>query len=172
LHGQWHRSLIEQPARVSKKARWVRLNCGRCEVIRSFTMKLECRSSALAAASSSALGLFRRKITHTSTSIWAMRVASSAPIAPRYSISIRVWAHMKLIRQIVLTVTWTELKKQQSRFSLRYNGHSPCADFDLLLIVRKGGGASACRSMQQYRGPLDGTAETAGAQLHRRRGGR
>jgi uncharacterized Zn-finger protein len=30
------------------------------------------------------------------------------PIARRYSISIRVWAHMKLIRQIVLTVTWTE----------------------------------------------------------------
>jgi uncharacterized Zn-finger protein len=34
-------------------------------------------------------------------------------------------AHMKLIRQIVLTVTWTELKKQQPRFSRRYNGHSP-----------------------------------------------
>jgi hypothetical protein len=32
---------------------------------------------------------------------------------------------MKLIRQIVLTVTWTELKKQQPRFSRRYNGHSP-----------------------------------------------
>jgi uncharacterized Zn-finger protein len=32
------------------------------------------------------------------------------PIAPRYSLSIRAWAHMKLIRQIVLTVTWTELK--------------------------------------------------------------
>jgi hypothetical protein len=58
-----------------------------------------------------------------------MRVASFAPIARRYSISIRVWAHMKLIRQIVLTVTWTELKKQQARFSRRYNGH---ADFDLL----------------------------------------
>jgi hypothetical protein len=39
---------------------------------------------------------------------------------------------MKLIRQIVLTATWTELKKQQPRFSRRYNGHSPCADFDLL----------------------------------------
>ena len=95
-------------------------------------MKSECRSSALAAASLSALGLYRRKITHTSTSIWAMRVASFAPIARRYSISIRVWAHMKLFRQIVLTVTWTELKKQQPRFSRRYNGHSPCADFDLL----------------------------------------
>jgi hypothetical protein len=32
---------------------------------------------------------------------------------------------MKLIRQIVLTVTWAELKKQQPRFSRRYNGHSP-----------------------------------------------
>ena len=113
-------------ARIEKSsAQWVRLNCGRCEVIRSFTMKSECRSSALAAASLSALGLYHRKITHTSTSIWAMRVGSSAPIAPRYSISIRVWAHMKLIRRIVLTVTWTELKKQQSRFSRRYNGHSP-----------------------------------------------
>ena len=39
---------------------------------------------------------------------------------------------MKLIRQIVLTVTWTELKKQQLRFSRRFNGHSPWADFDLL----------------------------------------
>ena len=42
-------------------------------------------------------------------------------------------------------------------------------------IVRKGGGASARRSMQQHRGfPLDGTAETAGAHLplYRRRGGR
>jgi len=113
-------------ARIEKSsAQWVRLNCGRCEVIRSFTMKSECRSSALAAASLSALGLYRRKITHTSTSIWAMRVASFAPIARRYSISIRVWAHMKLIRQIVLAATWTELKKQQPRFSRRYNGHSP-----------------------------------------------
>ena len=95
--------------RIEKSAaQWVRLNCCRCKVIRSFTMKSECRSSALAAASLSALGLCRRKITHTSTSIWAMRVGSSARIAPRYSISIRVWAHMKLIRQIVLTVTWTE----------------------------------------------------------------
>ena len=39
---------------------------------------------------------------------------------------------MKLIRQIVLTVTWTELKKRQRRFSRRFNGHSPWADFDLL----------------------------------------
>src|SRR3984893_9171964 len=42
-------------------------------------------------------------------------------------------------------------------------------------IVRKDGGASAYRSMQQHREfPLDGTAETAGAHLplHRRRGGR
>ena len=73
-------------------------------------MKLRCRSSALAAASLSALGLSRRKITHTSTSIWAMPVRSSAPIALRYSVSIRAWAHMKLIRQIVLTMTWTEMK--------------------------------------------------------------
>jgi len=42
-------------------------------------------------------------------------------------------------------------------------------------IVRRDGGASAYRSMQQRRGfPLDGTTETAGADLplHRRRGGR
>src|SRR6267142_3290160 len=72
-------------------------------------MKSGCRSCALAAASSSALGINRRKITHTSTSIWAMPMRSSAPIARRYSVSIRAWAHAKLIRQIVLTVTWTEL---------------------------------------------------------------
>ena len=35
--------------------------------------------AALAAASLSALGLSRRKITHTSTSIWVMPVRSSAP---------------------------------------------------------------------------------------------
>ena len=36
--------------------------------------------AALAAASLSALGLCRRKITRTSTSIWVMPVRSSAPI--------------------------------------------------------------------------------------------
>ena len=77
-------------------------------------MKLACRSFALAAASLSALGLSRRKITHTSTSIWAKPVRSSAPIALRYSGSIRAWAHMKLIRQIALTVTWTELKSSNA----------------------------------------------------------
>ena len=103
------RSLMEQWARVSKKLSSVgQIELLQMQVIRSFTMKSECRSSALAAASLSALGLYRRKITRTSTSTWAMPVTSSAPIAPRYSVSIRVWAHMKLIRQIVLTVTWTE----------------------------------------------------------------
>jgi hypothetical protein len=77
-------------------------------------MKSGCRSCALAAASSSALGINRRKITHTSTSRWAMPVRSSAPIALRYSASIRAWAHTKLIRQIVLTVTGTELKSRNA----------------------------------------------------------
>src|SRR5947208_8254923 len=77
-------------------------------------MKSGCRSCALAAASSSALGISRRKITRTSTSIWAVPARSSAPIALRYSVSIRAWAHMKLIRQIVLTVTWTELKSRNA----------------------------------------------------------
>ena len=77
-------------------------------------MKSGCRSCALAAASSSALGISRRKITHTFTSIWAMPVRSSAPIALRYSVSIRAWAHTKPIRQIVLTVTWTELKSSNA----------------------------------------------------------
>ena len=36
-----------------------------------------------------------------------------------------------------VTVTWTEFDKQQLRFSRRFNGHSRCADFDLLPIVRK-----------------------------------
>src|SRR2546427_4633687 len=77
-------------------------------------MKSGSRSCALAAASSSALGISRRKITHTSTSIWAMPVRSAAPIALRYSVSIRAWAHTKLIRQIVLTVTWTKLKSSNA----------------------------------------------------------
>jgi len=77
-------------------------------------MKSGCRSCALAAASSSALGINHRKITHTSTSRWAMPVRSSAPIALRYSASIRAWAHTKLIRQIVLTVTGTELKSSNA----------------------------------------------------------
>ena len=77
-------------------------------------MKSGCRSCALAAASSSALGINRRKITHTSISRLAMPVRSSAPIALRYSASIRAWAHTKLIRQIVLTVKWTELKSSHA----------------------------------------------------------
>src|SRR6202165_2693587 len=77
-------------------------------------MKSGCRSCALAAASSSALGINRRKITHTSTSRWAMPVRSSAPIALRYSASIRAWPHTNLIRQIVPTVTGTELKSSNA----------------------------------------------------------
>ena len=77
-------------------------------------MKSGCRSCALAAASSSALGISRRKITHTSTSIWALPVRSAAPIALLYSASIRAWAHTRPIRQIVLTVTWTELKSSNA----------------------------------------------------------
>ena len=50
----------------------------------------------------------------TSTLIWAMPVTSSAPIALRYSASIRAWAHTKLIRQIVLMVTGTELKSSNT----------------------------------------------------------
>ena len=38
-------------------------------------------------------------------------------IALRYFVSIRAWAHMKLIQQIVLTMTWTEVEKQQCGFS-------------------------------------------------------
>src|ERR1700680_2642320 len=71
-------------------------------------MKSGCRSCALAAASSSALGIGRRKITLISTSIWAIPARSSAPIALRYSVSIRAWPHTKPIRQIVLTLTWSE----------------------------------------------------------------
>src|ERR1700716_2852465 len=77
-------------------------------------MKSGCRSCALAVASSSALGINHRKITHTSTSRLAMPVRSSAPIALRYSASIRAWAHTKLIRQIVLMVTGTELKSSNA----------------------------------------------------------
>lgn len=98
MHGTLHHRSGAQAARCRWKA------------IQRFIMKSGCGSCALAAASSSALGINRRKITHTSTSRWAMPVRSSAPIALRYSASIPAWAHTKLIRQIVLTVTGTELK--------------------------------------------------------------
>jgi hypothetical protein len=78
--------------------------------IRSFIMNSAFRSCALAAASSSALGISRRKITLISTSIRAIPARSSAPTALRCSVSIRAWAHTKLIRQIVRTLTQTELK--------------------------------------------------------------
>ena len=45
---------------------------------------------------------------------WEMLARSSAPIALRYSVSIRPWAHAKLIRQIVLTLTRTELKSSNA----------------------------------------------------------
>ena len=41
-----------------------------------------------------------------------MLVTSSAPIVLRYSVSIRPWAHAKLIRQNVFTVTSTESKSR------------------------------------------------------------
>ena len=72
-------------------------SCG-WKVIQSFITKSGCQWSALVATSSSASGISRRKITHTSTSIWAMPARSSAPIALRYSVSIRPWVHAKLIR--------------------------------------------------------------------------
>ena len=102
-----HGTLRHRSGALAARCRW--------KVIRSFIMKSGCRSCALAAASSSALGINRRKIIHTSTSIWAMPVRSAAPIALRYSFSIRAWVHTKLIRQIVLTVTWTELKSSNQR---------------------------------------------------------
>ena len=86
------------------------IGAARCrwKVIRSFIMESARRSSASAAASSSALGRSRRKVTLISTSIWAIPARSSAPTALRYSVSIRAWAHTKPIRQIVLTLTWTD----------------------------------------------------------------
>ncbi len=84
-------------------------SCG-WNIIQSFITKSGCQWSALVATSSSASGISRRKITHTSTSIWAMPAKLSAPIALRYSVSIRPWVHTKLIRQIVLTLARTESK--------------------------------------------------------------
>jgi hypothetical protein len=43
-----------------------------------------------------------------------MPVTSSAPIALRYSVSIRPWAHAKLIQQNVLRVTSTESKSSNT----------------------------------------------------------
>jgi hypothetical protein len=62
-------------------------------------------------------------------------VTSSAPIALRYSVSIRPWAHAKLIQQNVLTVTATESKSSNiasvdhAQFAeLRDRGRTaPCA---------------------------------------------
>ena len=101
-----HGTLHHRSGALAARCRW--------KVIRRFIMKSGCRSCALAAASSSVLGLNRRKITHTSTSRWAMPVRSSAPIALRYSASIRAWPHTKLIRQIVLTVMRAELKSSSA----------------------------------------------------------
>ena len=53
-------------------------------------------------------GISHRKITVISTSIWAIPARSSAPIALRYSVSIRACAHANPIRRTVLTVTWSE----------------------------------------------------------------
>ena len=95
-----HGTLHHRSGAYAARCRW--------KVIRRFIMKSGCRSCALAATSSSALGINHRKITHTSTSRWAMPVRSSAPIVLRYSASIRAWAHTKLIRQVAPTVKWTE----------------------------------------------------------------
>jgi|SRR3981081_4333046 hypothetical protein len=46
--------------------------------------------------------------------VYEIMKRANAPIAPRYSASIRAWAHTKLIRQIVLTVTGTELKSSNA----------------------------------------------------------
>src|SRR5260370_10613804 len=121
-------------------------------------MKSGCRSCALAAASSSASGINRRKITHTSTSRWAMPVRSSAPIALRYSASIRAWAHTKLIRQIVLTVTGTELKKQQRCF-LRHAGRSQPAPGAIVPPSR--GGSRWPQTIRIRQGATVTTAEPA-----------
>ena len=87
---------------------------GGWKVIQSFITKSGCQWSALVATSSSASGISRRKITHTSTSIWATPARLSAPIAPRYSVSIRPSVRAKLIRQIVLTSARTELKSSNA----------------------------------------------------------
>ena len=113
-----HGTLRHRSGALAARCRW--------NVIRSFIMKSGCRSCALAAASSSALGISRRKITHTYTSIWAMPVRSAAPIALRYSVSIRAWVHTKLIRQIVLTVTWTELPSCSAYGNANSTRAPPC----------------------------------------------
>ena len=116
--GAAHRVLIEPRSTIH--ARHFTSSIGRLsralqmESYPTFHNEVGCRSCALAAASSSASGINRRKITHTSTSRWVMPVRSSAPIALHYSASIRAWAHTKLIRQIVLTVIRTKLKSSNA----------------------------------------------------------
>ena len=79
------------------------------EIYPKFHNDSVCRLCALAPASSSALAINRRKII-----FFFFFLRSAAPIALRYSVSIRAWAHTKLFRQIVLTVTWTELKSSNA----------------------------------------------------------
>jgi len=103
------RSLVEQLARVSKKLSSV----GQIELLQmqsypKFHNEIGVPIVRVGCREFECIGAMPPQDHPHITSIWAMRVESSAPIAPRYSISIRVWAHMKLIRQIVLTVTWTE----------------------------------------------------------------
>ena len=87
-----------------------------------------------------------------------MPVRSSAPIALRYSASIRAWAHTKLIRQIVLTVTGTELKKQQRCF-LRHGGRSQPASG--AIVPQSRGGSRWPRTIRIRQDASVTTAEPA-----------
>jgi hypothetical protein len=113
------------------------------------------QSCSLAAASSGALGINRRKTTHTSILIWAMPVRSSAPIVLRYSASMRVCVHTKLIRQIVLTVTWTELKSSDAASLLMRPAAKQlqAPSSRNLVTVHDGHERSEFRRMQASRGP-------------------
>jgi hypothetical protein len=125
--------------RIEKSsAQWLRLNCCRCKAIRSFPMKSECRSSALAAASLSALG---HAAARSTAHLPQYGRDASGIVCPYCSTLFHfdpsLGAH-EADPAVVLTVTWAELKKQQSRFSRRYNGHSHAQTSTCCLIVSGG----------------------------------
>ena len=75
-----------------------------------------------------------------------MPVTSSAPIALRYSVSIRPSAHAKLIQQNVLTVTSTESKSSNTASLVVL----PAADHRQTPLSRTVGDLSIVRMNERY----------------------
>src|SRR5712671_3079904 len=87
-----------------------------------------------------------------------MPVRSSAPIALRYSASIRAYAHTKLIRQIVLTVTGTELKSRNAASFVMPAAASPAPG---AIVPQSRGGSRWPRTIRIREDASGTTAEPA-----------